>query len=71
MKLFLKGILLYATILSVIIFICSIDSLYDKGYFYISCIGILIQGITCYSILSIEDVYKLTFTKSEDIDNIA
>ncbi len=71
MKLFLKGIILYTTILSVILFICSIDSLYEKGLFYISCMLIIIQGIVCYFTLSVEDICKLTNIKPEDIDNIA
>lgn len=72
MKLFLKGILLYTTILMIVLFICGIDSLYDNGYFGMSFVIICILLILCYLILDIKDITKLTFSKTEDFtDDIA
>lgn len=71
MRLILKGILLYTTIISVLLFICGIDSLYDNGYFGIAFFIIFIEGLLCYSTISIEDICKLTCINPDDIDNRA
>lgn len=65
----LKGILLYSTVLSVLLFICGIDAIYDKGYFGMSFCIIFIEGLLCYITLSIDDICKLTKINPNDIDN--
>ena len=71
MKLILKGILLYTTIISVVLFICSIDSLYNNGYFGIAFFVIFIEGLLCYLCISTEDIYKLTYNNPNNMDNKA
>ena len=53
--LILKGILLYATILSYVIFVCGIDYIYDNGYFLSAIIIIATLTYICYNIISEEE----------------
>ena len=57
----LKGLLLYITIISLILTVLSIDSLYDKGYLFIQIPLLILLVFTCSKIISKEDVKKLLF----------
>lgn len=67
-KLILKGILLYTTVIVIMLFICGVDSIYDAGLFHWS-VGIILGLIyLCWVTLTEEDIDKLTFTKKVDED---
>ena len=59
-KLILKGILLWVSILIVLLFICSIDSIADKGYGWF--FGTIVLGImlilACFYTIT-EEEYKI------------
>ena len=54
-KLILKGILLYTTIIAVIFYICGIDSIYDNGYFLFTTIIIASLIYICYYSITEEE----------------
>ena len=62
-KLIIKGVLLYVTILSVLLYMMGIDSIYDKGWFLhgIVIIGFLV--ILCRKFISREDIEILTLSR--------
>ena len=59
-KLILKGILLWVSILIVILSVCSIDSIADKGYGWLFSVVVLdiILILTCYHTIT-EEEYKI------------
>ena len=59
-KLILKGILLWVSILIVILSVCSIDSIADKGYGWLFSMVILdiILILTCHNTIT-EEEYKI------------
>ena len=57
----LKGLLFYITVISFILTVLSIDSLYDKGYLFIQIPLLILLIFTCSKIISKEDVKKLLF----------
>lgn len=59
-KLILKGILLWVSILIVMLSVCSIDSIADKGYGWLFSIVVLdiILILTCYNTIT-EEEYKI------------
>ena len=62
-KIVLKGLLLYTTILSFLLFMMGVDSIYDNGYFFE---WSLIEGILlllCYRFIKTEDLEVLSFIK--------
>ena len=67
-KLILKGVLLYSTVFSILLFIAGIDSIYDNGYFTISAYICAILCYLCYKTISNKDFKILTFDKYLDID---
>ena len=70
-KLICKGVLLYVTILATILIVCSIDSLFDNGYF-LKAILIMIALISiCYKTISEEEIKILILSKyiNNGIDN--
>lgn len=63
MKIVFKTILFYTTILVVLLFVASVDSLFDNGYFLVSA-GIVASFIyACYKTLSKEDIDNITHSK--------
>ena len=57
----LKGLLFYITIISLVLTVLSIDSLYDKGYLFIQIPLLILLVFICSKIISKEDVKKLLF----------
>ena len=59
-KLILKGILLWVSALIVILSVCGIDSIADKGYGWLFSIVVLdiILILTCYNTIT-EEEYKI------------
>lgn len=72
MKLILKGILLYSTIISTILYICCIDSLVNNIWFFIifTIIEIILLFL-CNFYIDENNIYKITFNKKEDTNNEA
>lgn len=62
-KLILKGILLYSTILVLMLVIMAADSLFDTGYLLISSIIIAILYLLCRQYLTARDLIKLSLTR--------
>lgn len=62
-KLVLKGILLYTTVIISILFIMGIDTIYEEGYFFLDiaiCAGLI---YTCYKTIDESELDILTFYK--------
>ena len=57
----LKGLLFYITIISLVLTVLSIDSLYDKGYLFIQIPLLILLVCICSKIISKKDVKKLLF----------
>ena len=57
----LKGLLFYITIISLVLTVLSIDSLYDKGYLFIQIPLLILLVFICSKIISKKDVKKLLF----------
>ena len=57
----LKGLLFYITIISLVLTVLSIDSLYDKGYLFIQIPLLILLVLICSKIISKEDMKKLLF----------
>lgn len=57
----LKGLLFYITIISFVLTVLSIDSLYDNGYLFIQIPLLILLVFICSKIISKEDVKKLLF----------
>lgn len=62
-KLILKGILLWITILTIVIFITGIDSICDNGYFIPMIILCVILGYSCYRTISEKELEIISFYK--------
>lgn len=62
-KLIIKGVLLYVTVLVTLLYIMGIDSIYDNGYFFHGLILILILIGVCYKTINKEELEILTFNK--------
>lgn len=62
-KLICKGVLLYVTIFTVLIFIGGIDSIYTEGYLIHSMITVAILIFLCYRYISEEEFKLLIFDK--------
>lgn len=62
----LKGVLLYATIFTVIMLIAGIDTLYDAGYLIPYIIVCIVLCRTCHKCISKEEFNKLTFKWFDD-----
>lgn len=59
----LKGILFYTAMIATMLFICSIDSLYDKGHLFYTLIIIVSLIIVCYKVISKEEFDVIVFDK--------
>ena len=57
----LKGLLFYITVISLVLTVLSIDSLYDKGYLFIQIPLLILLVFICSKIISKEDAKKLLF----------
>ena len=57
----LKGLLFYITIISLVLTVLSIDSLYDKGYLFIQIPLLILLVFICSKIISKKDAKKLLF----------
>ena len=57
----LKGLLFYITIISLVLTVLSIDSLYDNGYLFIQIPLLILLVFICSKIISKKDVKKLLF----------
>ena len=57
----LKGLLFYITIISLVLTVLSIDSLYDKGYLFIQIPLLILLVFICSKIILKKDVKKLLF----------
>ena len=60
-KLIIKGVMVWTTILSALLFIMGIDSIYDSGYFFQTFIAVMIMCYTCFKLVSKEEYKKITF----------
>lgn len=62
-KLILKGILLYTTMIAAMLYVCGVDSIYDNGYF-IPATGIVALLIyICYKTITEEEADILSGNK--------
>lgn len=57
----LKGLLFYITIISLVLTVLSIDSLYDNGYLFIQIPLLILLVLICSKIISKKDAKKLLF----------
>lgn len=62
-KLVLKGILLYTTTLITLIYVCSIDSLFDFSTFGLTTLVVAALIFLCIRHISGDEFMKLTFNK--------
>ena len=62
-KLIIKGVLFYTTLLFSILFISGVDAIYDAGYFIPALIINIVLIVLCYKLISIEDLDLLTLNK--------
>lgn len=58
-----KGILFYITVITVVLWLCGIDSILEQGYFIPWTLIMIILIAACYKFLSFDDINKLTFNK--------
>lgn len=65
-KMFFKGMLLYSTTITIILYFCSLDSLIENPkYMLYGGYIILALLMLCYLFLSQKDLLILTFNKSK------
>lgn len=62
-KLVLKGILFYTTIIATLLFMAGVDSIYDEGYFFTSIVIVVAMIYTCYKSLNKKEVDTLLLMK--------
>ena len=62
-KLIIKGVLFYTTLLFSILFISGVDKIYDAGYFIPALIINIVLIVLCCKLISIEDLDLLTLNK--------
>lgn len=65
-KLILKGILFYTTIITVMVLVVCVDALCDNGYLFIGVSIIAALVYTCYKTISERDLYILSGHKLSD-----
>lgn len=69
-SLILKGILLYITAILSTLFICGVDDIYDKGYFFIGITLITILIYICYKTINEDELKKLLWNDGSNNDVI-
>lgn len=62
-KLILKGILLYTTMILAILYICGVDSIYDNGYFLLATGIVALLIYICYKTITEEEADILSGNK--------
>ena len=62
-KLILKGILLYTTIIVVILYVCGVDSIYNNGYFLPATGIVALLIYICYKTITEEEADILSGNK--------
>ena len=62
-KLIIKGVLFYTTLLFSILFISDVDEIYDAGYFIPALIINIVLIVLCCKLISTEDLDLLTLNK--------
>lgn len=62
-KLILKGILLYTTIITTILYICGMDSIYDNSYFLPATGIVALLIYICYKTITAEEANILSGNK--------
>ena len=62
-KLILKGILLYTTIIVVILYVCGVDNIYDNGYFFPATGIVALLIYICYKTITEEEADILSGNK--------
>lgn len=62
-KLILKGILLYTTIIAAMLYICVVDSIYDNGYFLPATGIVALLIYICYKTITKEEANILSGNK--------
>ena len=62
-KLIIKGVLFYTTLLFSILFVSSVDAVYDAGYFIPALIINIVLIVLCCKLISTEDLDLLTLNK--------
>lgn len=62
-KITLKGILLYATIIAGVLYISGIDSIFEEGYFIIATFIVALLIFTCCKTISKKELDILTLDK--------
>lgn len=63
-KLILKGILLYTTIILSLFFVIGIDSIYDKSFFVEYLVAIVSLIYACSKVITEKEYAKIMFIKS-------
>ena len=62
-KLIIKGVLFYTTLLFSILFVSGVDAIYDAGYFIPALIINIVLIVLCCKLISTEDLDLLTLNK--------
>lgn len=62
-KLILKGILLYTTMILAMLYICGVDSIYDNGYFLPATGIVALLIYICYKTITEEEANILSGNK--------
>lgn len=65
-KLIIKGILLYTTIITTMLYMCGIDSIYDNGYFFVATSIIALLIYACYKTITKQEANILSGNKFFD-----
>ena len=60
-KLIIKGMMVWATILSTLLFITGVDSIYDNGYFFQTLIAVMTMCYACFKFVSKEEYKRIMF----------
>ena len=60
-KLIIKGMIVWVTILSTLLFIAGIDSIYDNGYFFQTLIAVMTMCYACFKFVSKEEYKRIMF----------
>lgn len=60
-KLIIKGMMVWVTILSTLLFIAGIDSIYDNGYFFQTLIAVMTMCYACFKFVSKEEYKRIMF----------
>lgn len=63
MKLILKGILLYTTMIAAMLYVCGVDSIYDNGYFFPATGIVVLLIYICYKTITEEEANILSGNK--------